>query len=44
MPVSGMRIGAFGWTGSYARKGEWHDNNNGIIQYEPALDAMVTRN
>ena len=22
MPVSGMRIGAFGWTGSYARKGE----------------------
>lgn len=39
MPVSGMRIGAFGWTGSYARKGEWHDNNNGIIQYEPALDA-----
>ena len=23
MPISGMRIGAFGWTGSYARKGEW---------------------
>ena len=23
MPVAGMRIGAFGWTGSYARKGEW---------------------
>ena len=23
MPVSGMRIGAFGWTGSYARKGHW---------------------
>ena len=23
MPVSGMRIGAFGWTGSYARKGNW---------------------
>lgn len=22
MPVAGMRIGAFGWTGSYARKGE----------------------
>lgn len=39
MPVSGMRIGAFGWTGSYARKGTWTDNNNGIIQYEPALDA-----
>ena len=23
MPASGMRIGAFGWTGSYARKGNW---------------------
>ena len=23
MPVVGMRIGAFGWTGSYARKGNW---------------------
>lgn len=26
MPVSGMRIGAFGWTGSYARKGNWTEN------------------
>lgn len=26
MPVSGMRIGAFGWTGSYARKGTWTEN------------------
>ena len=23
MPIQGMRIGAFGWTGSYARKGTW---------------------
>lgn len=23
MPVKGMRLGAFGWTGSYARKGTW---------------------
>ena len=23
MPIPGMRIGAFGWTGSYARKGTW---------------------
>lgn len=23
MPVKGMRIGAFGWTGSYARRGTW---------------------
>lgn len=26
MPVEGMRIGAFGWTGSYARKGTWTDD------------------
>lgn len=25
MPVAGMRIGAFGWTGSFARKGDWTD-------------------
>lgn len=25
MPVAGMRLGAFGWTGSYARKGTWTD-------------------
>lgn len=25
MPVKGMRIGAFGWTGSYARKGTWKE-------------------
>jgi len=25
MPVAGMRIGTFGWTGSYARKGTWTD-------------------
>lgn len=24
MPVKGMRIGAFGWTGTYARKGTWN--------------------
>ena len=28
MPVKGMRIGAFGWTGSYARKGTWNDEVN----------------
>ena len=25
MPVEGMRLGWFGWTGSYARKGNWTD-------------------
>ena len=29
MPIQGMRIGAFGWTGSYARKGTWNDNEQG---------------
>jgi hypothetical protein len=27
MPIKGMRIGAFGWTGSYARKGKWTEIN-----------------
>lgn len=26
MPVAGMRVGAFGWTGSYARKGTWTED------------------
>ncbi len=26
MPIKGLRIGAFGWTGSYARKGTWTEN------------------
>ena len=34
MPVSGMRIGAFGWTGSYARKGTWNDDEQGNIIYK----------
>ena len=29
MPVKGMCIGAFGWTGSYARKGTWTDDEHG---------------
>lgn len=35
MPIKGLRIGAFGWTGSYARKGTWDvtDANN-----KPVLD------
>ena len=28
MPIQGMRIGAFGWTGSYARKGTWTDEHD----------------
>lgn len=29
MPIKGMRLGAFGWTGSYARKGTWNDTETG---------------
>ncbi|MGI6233160.1 MAG: porin [Prevotella sp.] len=29
MPVKGMRIGVFGWEGSYARKGTWTTEENG---------------
>ena len=31
MPINGLRLGWFGWTGSYARKGTWTDNA-GIVQ------------
>ena len=34
MPVAGMRIGAFGWTGSYARKGNWNDDEQGNPEKE----------
>lgn len=27
MPIPGMRLGAFGWTGTYARKGTWKEND-----------------
>lgn len=27
MPVKGLRIGAFGWTGTYARKGTWEETD-----------------
>jgi len=29
MPVPGLRIGAFGWTGSYSRKGTWQETGTG---------------
>lgn len=43
MPVKGLRIGAFGWTGSYARKGTWTVTDD---NHQPVLDAQgqpVTR-
>ena len=34
MPIKGMRIGAFGWTGSYARKDTWNDDEAGNTIYK----------
>lgn len=34
MPVQGMRIGAFGWTGSFARKGTWTDEHDETLTAE----------
>lgn len=31
-PIAGLRIGAFGWEGSYARKGAWTDEATGTQQ------------
>lgn len=35
-PIKGLRIGAFGWTGSYARKGIWNvtDANHNVVKNE----------
>lgn len=29
-PIKGLRIGIFGWEGSYARKGSWTDESTGV--------------
>lgn len=43
MPVKGLRIGAFGYEGSYARKGYWTDGANPNPQYttDPATGEQV---
>ena len=35
-PIKGLRIGAFGWTGSFARKGTWNvtDANHNVVKNE----------
>lgn len=44
MPVKGLRIGAFGWTGSYARKGTWTEiDANGDAQTKSGVRS-VSRN
>lgn len=41
MPVKGLRIGAFGWTGSYARKGTWTEvDANGNTQEKSGVRSV----
>ena len=42
MPVSGMRIGAFGWTGSYARKGNWTETVTDLVSSRPDATKEIT--
>ena len=42
MPVSGMRIGAFGWTGSYARKGTWTETVTDLVSSRPDTTKEIT--
>lgn len=46
MPTKGLRVGVFGWAGSYARNGIWTDRNgnehsgtNSLSQYRYAISA-----
>ena len=40
-PVKGLRIGAFGWTGSYARKGTWTEvDANGVEQKKDGVRSL----
>lgn len=41
MPIKGLRIGAFGWTGSYARKGTWTEvDANGNTQEKSGVRSV----
>ena len=42
MPVSGMRIGAFGWTGFYARKGNWTETVTDLVSSRPDATKEIT--
>ena len=40
-PMKGLRIGAFGWTGSYARKGTWTEvDANGVEQTKNGVHSL----
>jgi len=44
MPVKGMRLGVFGWTGSYARKGTWTEaDESGITLTQSGVRSLQQR-
>lgn len=45
MPVQGLRIGTFGWTGSYARKGSWTEKNmqSGVEETKSGIRRLQQR-
>lgn len=44
MPVAGLRIGAFGWTGSFARKGTWTETNANGVETEKSGVRSLGKN
>lgn len=42
MPVAGMRLGVFGWEGSYARKGDWSETDaaGNTIEHKGAIRSL----
>lgn len=44
MPVKGMRIGAFGWIGSYSRKGDWIESRPlDIVEHKGEVHRLQQR-
>lgn len=44
MPVKGMRIGAFGWIGSYSRKGDWIEGRPlDIVEHKGEVHRLQQR-
>ncbi len=45
MPIKGMRLGVFGWTGSYAREGEWTEVNeqSGLEEEKSGIRKLQQR-
>lgn len=44
MPVVGLRIGAFGWTGSYARKGTWTETDASGVETQKSGVRSLGKN